>query len=220
MLICIENVIDLAMLNAWREAIVAAPDMFADGAKTAGWQAREVKRNQQGQGEVATRITNMAQEKLLAHPVFKAASQPKTIIRTLLSKYEVGMAYGSHVDEALMVGQRVDLSFTLFLNDPESYDGGALIIENLTGEESYKLNAGSVVLYSTTALHRVEEVKSGTRLAIVGWVRSLIRNPQDRETLFDLENLTASLRTAKADRAMIDAALKIRANLMQKWLED
>ncbi len=220
MLICIENVIDLAMLNAWRDAIVAAPDMFADGAKTAGWQAKAVKRNHQAEGEIATRITQLAQEKLLAHPVFQAAAQPKTIVRTLLSKYLASQAYGAHVDEPVMAKSRIDLSFTLFLSDPASYEGGALIIENPAGEESYKLNAGSLVLYPTTALHRVEDVKSGERIAIVGWVRSFIRDSQNREVIFDLENLIASLRGTHADRALINSALKIRANLMQQWVED
>ncbi len=220
MLICIENIIENALLNTWTDAIVAAPEIFADGAKTAGWQAREVKRNQQAEGELASRIIAMAQEKLLAHPMFKAAAQPKTIIKTLLSKYQSGNAYGLHVDEPLMAGQRVDLSFTLFLSAPESYEGGALIIESPAGQEHYKLNAGSLVLYPTTALHRVEEVTSGSRLAIVGWVRSFIRIAQDRETLFDLENLIASLRVTQTNRAAIDVALKIKANLMQRWLED
>jgi PKHD-type hydroxylase len=220
MLICIENVIDLPMLNTWMEAIAAAPQIFTDGAQTAGWQAKAVKRNQQASGELANRITTLAQEKLLANPVFKAAAQPKTIIKTLLSKYQTGQAYGSHVDEPMMVGNRVDLSFTLFLSDPKTYDGGALIIENPSGEQSYKLMAGSLVLYPTTALHRVGEITSGKRLAIVGWVRSLIRNAQDRETIFDIENLIASLRSTHAERALIDQALKIRANLLQRWIED
>ena len=220
MLICIEKVIETALLDTWKEAIVAAPEIFADGTKTAGWQARDVKRNQQAEGELAGRIVAMAQEKLLAHPMFKAAAQPKAIIKTMLSKYQAGNGYGLHVDEPLMAGQRVDLSFTLFLSAPETYQGGALILESPAGEESYKLNAGSLVLYPTTVLHRVEDVTSGTRLAIVGWVRSFIRNPQDRETLFDLENLITSLRAANANRAAIDVALKIKANLMQRWLED
>lgn len=220
MLICIEKVIETALLDTWKEAIVAAPEIFADGTKTAGWQARDVKRNQQAEGELAGRIVAMAQEKLLAHPMFKAAAQPKAIIKTMLSKYQAGNGYGLHVDEPLMAGQRVDLSFTLFLSAPETYQGGALILESPAGEESYKLNAGSLVLYPTTVLHRVEDVTSGTRLAIVGWVRSFIRNAQDRETLFDLENLITSLRAANANRAAIDVALKIKANLMQRWLED
>jgi PKHD-type hydroxylase len=220
MLICIENVIDLPMLNTWMEAIAAAPQIFTHGAQTAGWQAQAVKRNQQASGELANRITTLAQEKLLANPVFKAAAQPKTIIKTLLSKYQTGQAYGSHVDEPIMVGSRVDLSFTLFLSDPKTYDGGALIIENPSGEQSYKLKAGSLVLYPTNTLHRVEEITSGKRLAIVGWVRSLIRNTQDRETIFDIENLIASLRSTHAERALIDQALKIRANLLQRWIED
>ncbi len=220
MLVCIENIIGNGILATLRDKIAAAPDLFVDGATTAGWHAKSVKHNQQGQGDLAKRISTIIEERLLANPVFKAAAQPKAIIKTLLSRYQPGMSYGTHVDEPLMGASRVDLSFTLFLNAPETYDGGALIIENTEGEASYKLAAGSLVLYPTTALHRVEEVTKGERLVVVGWVRSFIRNAQNREVIFDLENLIASLRASNADRSLIDRALKVKANLMQQWLED
>jgi PKHD-type hydroxylase len=119
-----------------------------------------------------------------------------------------------------MAGIRTDLSFTLFLSDPDSYDGGALVIDGSDGENEVKLPAGSLVLYPTTTLHRVQEVTRGERLAVVGWVRSFIRNAEDREILFDLENVIASLRSNNADRALLDHILKIRANLLRKWVED
>jgi len=220
MLICIENIIGTGMLATLREKIAAAPELFVDGASTAGWHAKAVKNNEQGQGDLAKRIDAIVEEKLHANPLFKAAAQPKAIIKTLVSRYQPGMSYGTHVDEPMMAGSRVDLSFTLFLNAPETYDGGALIIENTEGEASYKLAAGSLVLYPTTALHRVEEVTKGERLVVVGWVRSFIRSAANREVIFDLENLIASLRKSEADRAVIDRALKVKANLMQQWADD
>jgi PKHD-type hydroxylase len=218
MLICIENIILAGMLETLRAKIATAA--FVDGSTTAGWHAKAVKNNAQAQGDMAARISTIVEERLNANPVFKSAAQPKAIIKTLLSKYQAGQGYGNHVDEPMMAQSRVDLSFTLFLSDPTTYEGGALIIENPSGAESFKLKAGSLVLYPTTALHRVEEIKSGERLAVVGWVRSLIRDGQNRETIFDLENLIANLRSTNADRAMIDQALKIRANLLQRWIED
>jgi PKHD-type hydroxylase len=218
MLICIDDIIPPGMLETLRSKIAEA--QFVDGATTAGWHAKSVKNNEQAQGDIAIRISTIVEERLNANPVFKAAAQPKTIIKTLLSKYQPGQAYGTHVDEPMMAGQRVDLSFTLFLSDPKTYEGGALIIQSPVGEESYRLDAGSLVLYPTTSLHRVEKVTTGERFVVVGWVRSLIRDAQNRETIFDLENLIASLRSTNADRTMIDQALKIRANLMQKWVED
>jgi PKHD-type hydroxylase len=126
------------------------------------------------------------------------------------------MAYGTHVDDPLMGGTRTDLSFTLFLSDPTTYDGGALVVEASDGANEIKLPAGSLVLYPATTLHHVQQVTRGERLAVVGWVRSFIRNTEDREILFDLENLIAS----QKDRIVLDQLLKIRANLMHKWVED
>jgi hypothetical protein len=107
--------------------------------------------------------------------------RPKALSPLLFSRYEKGMHYGSHVDDALMDGMRTDVSFTLFLSDPKSYDGGALAIESTSGEESFKLAAGSLVAYPSTSLHQVAAVTRGARLAAVGWARSFIRDPARRE---------------------------------------
>ena len=115
--------------------------------------------------------------KIGAHPLFRLAARPKTITPLILSRYEQGMNYGSHVDDALMHGVRTDVSFTLFLSDPDSYDGGALVIESPAGEDDVKLKAGSLVAYPSTTLHRVAPVTRGARLAAVGWVRSFVRDP-------------------------------------------
>ena len=157
---------------------------------------------------------------LLANTAFRSIARPKDFVNMLASRYQPGMAYGTHVDNALMGGVRTDLSFTLFLKEPDSYEGGALVIEGNDGESEIKLPAGSLVLYPTTTLHHVSEVTSGERLAIVGWVRSYVRSHENRETLFDLENSIASLRLANVDRAILDRLLKVKANLMRGWVED
>jgi PKHD-type hydroxylase len=216
----ISNVIDAARITAITDQINANLQAFESGTQTAGWHATHVKNNEQAAGIESDGLRKLVETTLLAHPVFKAAAQPKLIIKTLVSRYKPGMSYGTHVDEPLMAGIRTDLSFTLFLSDPNTYDGGALIIEGSDGENEVKLPAGSLVLYPTTTLHRVQEVTRGERLAVVGWVRSFIRNAEDREILFDLENVIASLRVNNADRALLDHVLKVRTNLLRKWVED
>lgn len=216
----ISNILDADRLAAIIKQIDSKPQAFESGAQTAGWHAKQVKNNEQATGSVASTLSHSIETALLSHPVFKAAALPKTIIRSLVSRYKPGMAYGTHVDDPMMSGTRTDLSFTLFLSDPETYDGGALVIEGHDGDNEVKLPAGSLVLYPTTTLHHVSEVTRGERLAFVGWVRSYIRNDEDREILFDLENLIATLHASNSDRALIDQVLKVRANLMRKWVED
>ena len=193
---------------------------FHDGKSTAGAHARTVKNNEQAANEAAAPVLKKVETALLAHPVFKAAALPKSFVKLMVSRYRPGMHYGTHVDDPLMLGTRTDLSFTLFLNPPETYAGGELVIEENGGDRSFKLTAGSLILYPTTSLHRVEEVTSGERLAVVGWVRSFLRDPQQRELLFDLENTIASLKAENASRPVLDHIFKIRANLLRMWATD
>jgi PKHD-type hydroxylase len=138
----------------------------------------------------------------------------------LVSRFRPGMSYGTHVDAAIMDGQRTDLSFTLFLSDPDSYDGGELVLEENEGDTAIKLPAGGLVLYQTTSLHRVAEVTRGERLAIVGWIRSYIRSPEHREILFDLDQSVAALREIEVDRRVLDRIFKVRNHLTRMWAED
>ena len=130
------------------------------------------------------------------------------------------MHYGSHVDDALMDGMRTDVSFTLFLSDPAGYDGGELTIESAAGEETFKLDAGSLVAYSATSLHRVADVTRGTRLAAVGGARSFIRDPARRELLFDLDTARRQLFAREGKSAEFDLVSKSLANLLRMWAED
>jgi PKHD-type hydroxylase len=193
---------------------------FVSGKSTAGAQAKQVKNNDQSASPVAQAAIAAVREALATNAVFRAATRPKEIIGMLVSRYRPGMAYGAHVDDALMGGKRTDLSFTFFVSTPESYDGGELVIEGNDGENAIKLAAGSVVVYPTTSLHRVAEVTRGERLVVVGWVRSFIRNGEQREILFDLDQTLAALAAAKADRAITDRMFKTRNNLTRMWAED
>lgn len=201
------------------EALAGA--RFEDGRRTAGWRASTVKRNEQAADDLAARgVLRKIEAALDGNALFRAAAQPKAVIRLLLSRYRPGMAYGTHLDDAVIDGRRVDLSFTLFLGDPASYDGGALVIEGNDGERAFKLEPGHLLLYPTTQLHRVEPVTRGERLAAVGWVRSRIRDPLRRELLFDLETALAELRAERPDGAGLDRLAKVQGNLLRLWVED
>jgi PKHD-type hydroxylase len=119
-----------------------------------------------------------------------------------------------------MHGVRTDVSFTLFLSDPETYDGGALVIETSGGEDEIKLPAGSLVAYPSTTLHRVAEVTRGERLAAVGWARSFIRDPGRREMLFDLDTARQLVFQKSGKTAEFDLLSKTSANLLRMWAED
>jgi PKHD-type hydroxylase len=194
---------------------------FDDGRRTAGWHAREVKRNEQAAPSPAVDAAlAKVREALLAHEVFMAAARPKSFVKLLASRYAPGMAYGTHVDDALMEGQRTDLSFTLFLSDPASYDGGALVIDDAFENRSIRLDAGELILYPSGALHRVEPVTRGTRLAIVGWLRSYLRDPEQREILFDVELALREVFERDGKSGLFDRLVKTRTNLMRLWADD
>lgn len=220
MLLQIADVLSAQQLIAMVASLESGQATFEDGKKTAGWQARSVKSNLQASGPAADGAAALVKDQLLQHPVFKAAAIPKPFVKIMVSRYLPGMEYGTHVDDALMAGVRTDLSFTLFLRDPETYAGGELVIEGNDGDTAIKLPAGSLILYPTTSLHRVAPVTEGERLAIVGWVRSYIRSAENRETLFDLENAIASLRSTETSRAVLNGLLKVKANLLRQWAED
>jgi len=176
------------------EALTAAP--FRDGKVTAGAAAAPVKDNQQARGDDPT-VLALAREARLAleaHPVMRRLARPARWSNLIFSRYGQGHQYGRHADNAGMSDDqgwplRTDRSFTLFLSAPETYEGGALVIEDLGGERAFRLPAGSASLYPTGRLHRVAPVTAGERLACVGWVQSFIRNPDQREVLYDLEQV-------------------------------
>lgn len=199
----------------------AADNVFESGLKTAGWSARMVKDNQQlASGGAAKAVSRTVEAALRRNDVFLAAAQPKAFCRTMLSRYEEGMSYGLHMDDPLIAGSRADLSFTLFLSPPGSYEGGELVLDTADGETSIKLDEGDLVLYPTTFLHRVEKVASGTRLVCVGWIRSLIRLQAHREILFDLDSAARVVFQREGKSPLFDQLSKAKSNLLRLWAED
>jgi PKHD-type hydroxylase len=219
MILFIDNVISPDELALARDVLSRA--RFDDGKRTAGWSARNVKDNAQAarEGEV-DRLAGMLAERIRAHPVFALAVRPKLLTPLILSRYEGGQAYGTHVDDALMAGVRTDVSFTLFLAEPDTYEGGELVMEGSGGADEIKLPAGALVAYPSTSLHRVAPVTEGARLAAVGWARSYIRSAEQRELLFDLDTARRALFEREGKSREFDLMSKSVANLIRMWAED
>jgi PKHD-type hydroxylase len=220
MQIVIGNVLAAAEIETVRTALAGA--RFVDGRETAGFAARLVKHNRQV--EASDRrletVRKLITERILGNELFALAVRPKALTPIMLSRYEPGMHYGSHVDDALMSGMRTDVSFTLFLSAPDSYDGGELVIESAAGEDAVKLPAGSLVAYPSTTLHHVAAVTRGYRLAAVGWARSYVRDAARRELLFDLDTARRQLFARDGKTAEFDLIAKSTANLIRMWVED
>ena len=217
-MIVIENLLVPAEVAALCE--MARGLSFGDGRATAGRHAREVKANDQAlPSPELDAVLGKVESALAANPLFRSAARPKALTKLILSRYRQGQTYGLHVDDALMQGLRTDLSFTLFLAEPDSYEGGALIIEDHFEARAVKLNPGEMILYPSTTLHRVEPVTSGERLAVVGWVQSLIRDPGQREILFDMDHAVETCFAAEGKSAQFDRLAKTRSNLLRMWAE-
>jgi PKHD-type hydroxylase len=220
MQIVIADVLPAQEVKLVRTKLAAAE--FVNGRATAGWSARIVKENLQVKSDDRSleTVRKLVAERILANDVFRLAVRPKTLSPLLFSRYEPGMRYGSHVDDALMYEMRTDVSFTLFLNDPASYDGGELVIESAAGEDGVKLAAGSLVAYPSTTLHHVAEVTRGERLAAVGWARSYVRDAARRELLFDLDTARRQLFEREGKTPEFDLLSKSCSNLFRMWAED
>jgi PKHD-type hydroxylase len=222
MILTIENILTAEELDVITSKLKNAE--FVDGKLTAGWFAKKVKNNTQlpGNAEAIGELRTIAIKAIQRNRLFQAAVKPKIIRPILFSCYSQGMYYGDHTDNAIMGGEkpiRSDVSFTLFLNSPSNYKGGELVIDTSLGEQAFKLEAGSMVVYPSTTLHRVETVETGKRLAAVSWVQSLVREPSEREILFDLDTAKQILFQKHGKTPEFDLIAKTHANLLRKWAE-
>lgn len=198
---------------------------WGDGKRTAGPAARAVKQNLQADGRDARTeaLERFVVDALYRHPLFEIAARPAKLSRLLFSRYEPGMTYGAHTDDALMGDGasrlRTDLAFTLFLAEPSSYDGGALTIDSTLGEQEIKLEAGDAILYSAGSIHFVAPVTRGVREAAVGWIQSVVAEAGRREILFDLAVARARFGEAGAARAELLRMDKAISNLLRMWAQ-
>lgn len=222
MLISISQVLDADHLGLVRGLLEEVT--WKDGAETAGRVARQVKSNLQADlsKTVGPKVEQVLSDAIRQNPVLMAAAQPGRMSPLLVSKTEAGGGYGLHVDNAFMrAGEgllRTDLSFTLFLSSPEDYEGGELVIEHAGQTQALKPEAGDLVLYPSSSLHKVAEVGSGARLVCVGWIESRVRRSDDREMLFDLINLKAELaERLDAQSPEMLTLSKVIANLKRRF---
>lgn len=199
---------------------------WRDGRKTAGKRAASVKTNEQADlsSPAGKRIAQDVLDVLGKHPVVRAATRPKRFSNLLMSRTRAGGGYGYHIDNAIMgTGQgrfRADISFTLFLSDPDAYEGGALEIEMPGMIQSLKPEKGSLVLYPSDTIHRVTPVTKGERIVCVGWIQTMVRSAAQREVLLDLENLRAELepKLSGEGREMLYLNKTI-SNLLRMWAD-
>jgi PKHD-type hydroxylase len=196
---------------------------WGSGKRTAGAAARGVKENLQADGSEpkAQALERFVADALRRHPLFDIAARPARLTRVMFSRYEPGMTYGAHTDDALMgAGDdklRTDLAFTIFLANRESYEGGALTIDSALGEQEIKLDAGDAILYPAGSIHYVAPVTSGARLAAVGWVQSFVPDAGQREILFDLSVTRSRLAQGGVTREDLLPIDKAISNLLRMW---
>jgi PKHD-type hydroxylase len=219
MLLQIADVIDAPMIEAIREA-AAADGFWNDGRRTALGRAKEAKSNLQALADgPAKGVLETLSKAIMGNETLRSAAQPAALARIMMNCYGEGMEYSSHVDAAYIDGVRTDLSFTLFISDPDSYNGGELVIDSAGAEDSVKLSAGSLVLYPSTSLHRVQRVTRGARIACVGWIKSRVRAQVDRTVLFELDRIGADLQAVNAPGEIRDRLTNVRNNLLRRWGE-
>ena len=197
--------------------------LFVDGKLTANGSAREVKHNLQLQRSApeSSPLHQTVIDAFTRCAEFQAFALPKRVLAPLFNRYEPGMQYGAHIDNAMMggfSGLRTDLSVTLFLSPPDSYDGGELVVDLPSGEQEIKLDSGEAVVYPSTTVHRVAPVTRGVRLAAVTWVQSSVRDERLRAILYDLHH---ALQTTEAgtDKALTLLLTKSYHNLIRYAVE-
>ncbi|WP_035055511.1 Fe2+-dependent dioxygenase [Andreprevotia chitinilytica] len=200
---------------------------WVDGKVTAGYQSARVKNNHQlAEGSPLARQLGHTIETALAQaPLFISAALPHKIVPPLFNRYGEGETFGNHVDNAIRKGNRhgehlrTDLSCTLFLSDPDDYDGGELSVDDLYGTHSAKLPAGDLILYPSTSLHRVEPITRGVRVASFFWVQSMVRDDWQRTMLFNLDTTIQKLKRKTGDCDEVVALTSHYHNLLRLWAE-
>ena len=225
MLLRVPNVLDAARVRDARARLDAAGDAWVDGRATAGHQGAQVKRNRQivEGSPVARELGDVILASLERNPLFLSAALPARIYPPMFNRYEDAETFGAHVDGGvrLLPGTgmqiRTDLAATLFLAEPETYDGGELAVHDTYGGQRVKLAAGDMVLYPATSVHEVTPVTRGTRIASFFWVQSLVRDDAQRALLFDLDMAIVRLTRDAPGHASLVGLTGTYHNLLRMW---
>ncbi|MEO8133702.1 MAG: Fe2+-dependent dioxygenase [Betaproteobacteria bacterium] len=211
---------EVALARSW-----LADARFVDGRLSAGLAARRVKSNQELDSDTPNieQLNRLIMENLVRHPVYRAGALPLYVASPIYARYQPGAAYGDHLDDPIMgangVLYRSDVAITVFLNAPEEYDGGELVIRTPYGDHAVKSVAGDGVLYPAGSIHHINPVTRGERIVAVTWVQSLVRDAARRELLYGLNMAREKLLQSAPDApetAQVDAAY---LNLMRMWSE-
>ena len=226
MLVCIPDVLSKAEVARFRSAVDSAP--WEDGRSTAGAQSALVKKNEQlpPDGALARVLGEQVIKAITANPVFISAAVPLRIFPPLFNRYGIGQHFGLHVDNSVRGDQltglriRTDLSVTLFLSEPEDYDGGELVVEDHYGAQRVKLPAGHLVLYPATSLHAVTAITRGVRVASFFWLQSMIRQAEARRMIFELDTAIQGLvgRLDRNDPEIVRLS-GLYHNMIRHWAE-
>jgi PKHD-type hydroxylase len=210
-------------VRAFREALEAAD--WADGRATAGHRAAQVKENEQLPLEhpLAKQLADRVLARLMQTPLFIAAALPQRVLQPRFSRYDGRGHYGNHVDNAIFpipgTGEhlRSDISSTLFLSDPDEYDGGELVIEDMFGAHTVKLPAGHLIVYPGSSLHRVAPVTRGTRFVSFFWTQSFVAAPERRRLLLELDGAIQGVASDHPEHASINTLTQVYHNLLRQW---
>ncbi len=226
MLICVPDVLSKSEVAEFRSVMDDAT--WEDGRSTAGAQSAMVKNNEQlpPDGLLPRRLGDHVIRTLVANPLFVSAAIPRHIFPPLFNRYGVGHRFGVHVDNAVRGDQltgtriRTDLSVTLFLSEPDEYDGGELVVEDYYGSHEVKLPSGHLVLYPASSLHTVTPITRGVRVASFFWLQSMIRDAHARSMIFDLDTAIQGLveRLGRNDAEVVKLT-GIYHNLIRYWAE-
>jgi len=224
MLLHIPDVLSREQVTQMRAMLDAAD--WTDGRETVGAQGAQVKRNQQlpDASPLRQQLGQLVLAALAGNPLYHAAALPLRTLSPRFNRYQGGGQYGFHVDGAVMALSgdaqlRSDVSCTLFLSEPDEYDGGELIVNDTYGEHEVKLPAGDLIVYPSSSLHRVTPVTRGTRVAAFFWVQSLIRDDSRRRLLFELDASIQRLTQGGADAASLLQLTGVYHNLLRQWAE-
>jgi PKHD-type hydroxylase len=224
MIVWIQKLLDAEEVLTIAAALRGAA--FRSGKKTAGILAKGVKENEELDPATIDKpaLDRIVMGALARNQTFEAAARPKRVVSPIYSRYRPGMTYGSHLDNAMMGPLadrlRVDLSLTIFLSDPSSYEGGELSIDTEYGAKTAKLAPGDAALYPTLYYHEVKPVTRGERLACVTWIQSLVRDPQRRQMLYDMAVLAEWIHGVAPGSPQFRQFNKIQLNLYRMWADD
>jgi len=224
MMMHLAEVLDKATVADFRAQLDAAD--WVDGRQTVGAQGARVKQNQQldVRSPIAMALGQRVLSALAQHPLYFSAALPKRVVPPLFNRYEGGEQYGFHVDgsvrhEADGALLRTDLSCTLFLAEPDEYEGGELVVHDTYGQHEVKLPAGDLILYPSSSVHAVMPVTRGARVASFFWLQSMIRDDARRVQLFELDQTIQRLRTRIGDDAEVLHLTNLYHNLLRQWAE-